>query len=151
MTGYIGRFGGSSRPADMQRWTEVSTNGWSLLALMADRLAAAGVSINELRILEVLDAMREAGISEIAARTHIQVSTVSRQVTRLIAVGSVERAPAGSDARHRVVRLTDDGRTALAGCRAIRDALVRKHVVDVLEADEYLSLAQAFKKIGDSI
>ncbi len=121
------------------------------MALFTDQLAASGISLTELRILEMLDSLGAAGISEIASANYMRLSTVSRQVTRLIAVGSVERAPGGSDARHRVVRLTAEGRAELARYCEVRDELVRKHVVNVLEPDEYRTVAKAFRKIGKSV
>lgn len=60
-------------------------------------------------------------VSDIAADLHLDVSTVSRQVSQLVANGFVERAPDPSDGRAHVLALTDSGRELLVTIRERRD------------------------------
>ena len=61
-------------------------------------------------------------VSDIAAALHLDVSTVSRQVSHLVAKGFVERQPDASDGRAHVLALTGPGRELLVDIRERRNA-----------------------------
>ncbi len=88
-------------------------------------------------------------ISDIASSTHIQMSTVSRQIGRLVDQGLVERIDEvdGDDARHRWVRATATGRERLRRLVACRDAAVYEHVVSVLGEEDFLVLGSLFQRL----
>ena len=89
---------------------------------------------------------------DIAAATHIQMSTVSRQISRLLDQGLVERVDdvQGDDARHRWVRPTAAGSAYLRELVELRDSLVRENVVDVLGEEDFLELGRLFKKLAQN-
>ncbi|MFW5470561.1 MarR family winged helix-turn-helix transcriptional regulator [Knoellia sp. CPCC 206435] len=60
-------------------------------------------------------------VSDIAAALHLDVSTVSRQVSQLVAKGFVERLPDASDGRAHVLALTETGRDLLVEIRERRN------------------------------
>ena len=59
-------------------------------------------------------------ISELATTLHNDVSTVSRQVSSLVARGLLEKSADPSDGRAWVVSLTEHGRTSLGRIQASR-------------------------------
>lgn len=129
-------------------WLEVVDGGWALMAQVAAGFSARGLSVSDLRLLEVLGTRREFGISELAAAVHIGVSTLSRQIARLIESGDVVRVRSDTDGRHRLVRMTEAGRQNLDRHLELRDELVRTYVVDSLTPEEYRALGAAFAKIA---
>jgi DNA-binding MarR family transcriptional regulator len=79
----------------------------------ADALARAGLSIAAWRVLAVLatrDALRQ---TDLAALTSIDVSTLSRLITRLVHDGLVRRTRSRADTREVAVALTRKARTML--------------------------------------
>jgi DNA-binding MarR family transcriptional regulator len=116
--------------------------GWLLVVDFGQNtLARHGLSIAMWRILAVLandDGQRQI---DLAARTSIDVSTLSRVVTRLVKTGLVTRTRSATNNREVVVRLTPKGaamlarviphaidleRTAIAGVPAKDLAVVRR-------------------------
>lgn len=61
-------------------------------------------------------------VSEIAERVHLDVSTVSRQVSALVAQGLVSRIDDPRDGRAHMLTLTDEGRALLTTIRDRRNA-----------------------------
>ncbi|NHC44300.1 MarR family winged helix-turn-helix transcriptional regulator [Motilibacter aurantiacus] len=55
--------------------------------------------------------------SALADRLHVDLSVISRQAGQLAAQGLVERLPDPEDRRSHRLRITEDGRTRLAGVR----------------------------------
>lgn len=109
---------------------------------------AAGFSATDMRLLEIMGARESAGISEVAATMHAGLSTVSRIVSRFVDDGILERVPSRADARHRLVRITAVGRVELDRQIGVRDALIRKHVLDVLDPEQYQMLGDIFDRIS---
>ncbi|WP_084108966.1 MarR family winged helix-turn-helix transcriptional regulator [Knoellia aerolata] len=74
-------------------------------------------------------------VSDIAAAIHLDVSTVSRQVSHLVAQGLVERLPDPSDGRAHVLTLTEPGRDLLVAIRERRNAWLAEVTADWDDAD----------------
>jgi DNA-binding MarR family transcriptional regulator len=115
------------------------------LALVLDfgqnTLAQYGLSIAMWRVLAVLSNHEGQRQIDLAARTSIDVSTLSRVVSRLVKMGLVSRTRSATNSREVVVRLTAKGaailtrvipqaiaaeRTAIAGVSAKDLAIVRR-------------------------
>ncbi len=136
--------------AQRRAWESVVDGGWRILTLVNQTTADLGYpSTPDLRVLDALGREPRMRISDIAAATHIQMSTVSRQISRLIEQEMVERVAEvdSDDARHRWVRPTEAGREYLDGLLRCRDQAVRKHVLDVLGEDGFLELGVLFAKL----
>ncbi len=89
-------------------------------------------------------------MSELAERLNVDLSTVSRHVTRLQRDGYVDRTTDPSDRRASLLRLSDTGRDAV--CR-VRDAR-RAHVAALLEewpASDRTTLAALLDRLVDTI
>ncbi|KGN31678.1 MarR family transcriptional regulator [Knoellia sinensis KCTC 19936] len=74
-------------------------------------------------------------VSEIAAAIHLDVSTVSRQVSQVVAKGFVERLPDESDGRAHVLALTRAGRELLVDIRARRNLWLAEVTADWTDRD----------------
>jgi DNA-binding MarR family transcriptional regulator len=115
------------------------------LALVVDftqtALVGPGLSIAMWRVLAVLSHDGGQRQIDLAAKTSIDVSTLSRVVTRLVKMGLVTRTRSATNSREVVVRLTPKGiavvteaipkaiaaeRTAIAGVPAKDLAVVRR-------------------------
>jgi DNA-binding MarR family transcriptional regulator len=75
-----------------------------------DVLAPVGLSVPMWRVLAALSSTGEQRHTDLAALTSIEVSTLSRIVTRLIRMGLVARAPSKTSGREVAVALTQRGR-----------------------------------------
>jgi DNA-binding MarR family transcriptional regulator len=79
-----------------------------------DALTKAGLSIASWRVLAVLSGNGALRQTDLAEKTSIEVSTLSRLITRLMRDGLVQRSRSRSDSREVSVGLTRRGRTLLA-------------------------------------
>lgn len=131
-------------------WQSFVDGGWALMAQVNSTFGANGWTTTDLRILEVLATREQFGISELAATVHMGVSTVSRQVGRLIDTGDVVRVRSDLDGRHRLVRITDTGRETLSRIALVRNGVVREYVVDVLGEDDFTTICLAMRKVRGS-
>ncbi|MGW8813405.1 MarR family winged helix-turn-helix transcriptional regulator [Gordonia terrae] len=125
--------------------------GWALFARVNEEFARRGLSVSDLRILEAVCEARQLGVSEVADAVHMRVSTVSRMIARLSDDGDIHRFESKADGRHRLVRLTDQGRRTLADHVSVRDQVIRRFVVDAMTPDEFTALGVAFRKIADAV
>lgn len=84
-------------------------------------------------LFNLLDEPRR--LSEIAERVHLDISTVSRQVSTLVAQGLVAKVADPSDGRAQMLTLTDEGRQMLIAIRARRNGWLAEVVTDWSDAD----------------
>lgn len=120
----------------------------SLLLAQASALAEAAVArvaaahhlrLEEWRILDYLARCGGAGMSELAAAVLLTNPTLTRTVDNLVSVGLVHRAPAPTDRRKVVVRLTRTGATthaALIDRVSAAEAAVFAGALDEADAEE---------------
>ena len=73
----------------VELWQSFVDGGWALMAQVNSTFGANGWTTTDLRILEVLASRQQFGISELATTVHMGVSTMSRQIGRLIDTGDV--------------------------------------------------------------
>jgi len=132
---------------EAQSWLELVDGGWALFERINDEFVRRGLSLSDLRILEVIGQSPRQLVSEVADAVHMRVSTVSRMIGRLCDVGDVERLESKADGRYRLVRLTEQGQATLETHVLLRDRVIRRYVVDALTADEFAALGSAFGKI----
>jgi len=74
-------------------WQSFVDGGWALMAQVNSTFGAHGWTTTDLRLLEVLGTREQFGISELASTVHMGVSTVSRQIGRMIDTGDVACVP----------------------------------------------------------
>jgi DNA-binding MarR family transcriptional regulator len=87
------------------------------------------LALGEYMILEALADRPVLRMTDIAGGGLASRSTVSRQVSRLVEMGDVERLPDVSDARNRLVRITDAGREHLRRASTGHADRVRRHLL----------------------
>jgi DNA-binding MarR family transcriptional regulator len=81
-------------------------------------------------------------MSQLARHQAVSLPTVSRSVDMLVRRGLVERWVDKADRRQTLVRLTPDGRDALASVRRRAEAHIQ-HRLETLSADERVQLIAA--------
>lgn len=89
-------------------------------------------------------------VSDIAAALHLDVSTVSRQVSQLVAKGFVERLPDASDGRAHVLALTTSGRELLVEIRARRNTWLDE-VTSEWSAADLADLDRLLRRFADDV
>ncbi|MEO9329189.1 MarR family winged helix-turn-helix transcriptional regulator [Gordonia aurantiaca] len=137
--------------SEAESWLSLVDGGWALFARVNDEFVKRGLSLSDLRILEAIGQAHEQLVSEVAEVMHMRVSTVSRMIGRLSDVGDVERLESKADGRHRLVRLTEQGRASLAEHVGLRDRVIRRFVVDAMTPEEFTALGVAFAKIKATV
>jgi MarR family transcriptional regulator, organic hydroperoxide resistance regulator len=88
----------------------INRAGMRLAVNFARDIADTGVALQEWRVLAVLAAAGEQRLSDLAGLTSIDLSTLSRLVTRMARQGFVARLSGNGDRRERRIALTDKGR-----------------------------------------
>jgi DNA-binding MarR family transcriptional regulator len=88
----------------------INRAGVRLAVNFARDIADTGVALQEWRVLAVLAATGEQRLSDLAGLTSIDLSTLSRLVTRMARQGLVARLSGNGDRRERRIALTEKGR-----------------------------------------
>jgi MarR family transcriptional regulator, organic hydroperoxide resistance regulator len=88
----------------------INRAGVRLAVNFARDIADTGVALQEWRVLAVLAAAGEQRLSDLAGLTSIDLSTLSRLVTRMARQGLVTRLDGKADRRERRIALTASGR-----------------------------------------
>ncbi|WP_181702454.1 MarR family winged helix-turn-helix transcriptional regulator [Chthonobacter albigriseus] len=78
---------------------------------LQERLRPAGVPIEQLRILEVLNSANGRPMGELATKALIEPTTLTKIVDRMVSDGLVFRAPDPSDRRRVLIRIAPGGKT----------------------------------------
>lgn len=117
-----------------------------LEAELEERLRPGGVSIEQYRILEVLDASEPVAMGEIARQSLIEAPTLTKIIDRMVAEGLVYRAPDPND-RRRVLILTAPAGTALfKRLRGISTAQEQR-IAERLESEKAAALRSLLKEL----
>lgn len=151
----VGNFGapdGALSPQQKKQWYALLGSASELWHAIQVRTAAASpLTYAEWRLLEVMSVAPSLRISDLSELTRIGMSTVSRQVSKLIEAGWAEVVDGASgDARQKWVAITDAGRAALQPVTNARDAAVRDLVLGILTEDEFSQVVDMFRRIGES-
>jgi MarR family transcriptional regulator, organic hydroperoxide resistance regulator len=101
----------------------------------AQALRRHHLSIAMWRVLAALSANGGQRLVDLSAMTSIDVSTLSRMVTRLIRLGLATRARSQKSEREIVVRLTSKGRTIVAGLIPIALRFEQRVIAGIPEGD----------------
>ena len=120
-----------------------------LRAIEADLERAGCVPLAWYDVLLELNATedRRLRMQELASRTVLSRTRVSRLVDDLVAEGYVSRAPDPADGRVSYAVLTPAGRTALRKAAPVYLAGIRRHFTDHLTATERSRLATTLGKV----
>lgn len=118
--------------------------------LGADLEAEQHLSISEYGVLMNLSEApdRQLRMNELAGRSDLSLSGMTRIVARLAADGLVERVKDACDARGALAVLTDAGLARLEQAYPSHLASVRRHVLDHLGDVDLMALAQALRRFA---
>lgn len=107
-----------------------------------------GLSDADIEILLALSDAPENTLRALALRcaVHWEKSRLSHHVARMERRGLVARAECVEDGRGAIIRLTADGREAIAGACCVRARAIRTHLLDRLtdvQVDALIELSEA--------
>lgn len=128
----------------------INRTGVALATRFGAALRQAGISLQEWRVLA---ALREHGgqrLTELAARTSIEVSTLSRLVAGLVTAGLVSRQRASDDARAVAIHLSEAG-ARLTGTLIPPARSLEQDAMAGLDAAEVAQLAALLKRVYDNL
>ncbi|MGL5849686.1 MAG: MarR family winged helix-turn-helix transcriptional regulator [Phycicoccus sp.] len=151
---------GTSSPAgvrwlsdDEQRaWRSYLRAGRELNVALDRDLQRAGISLPEYELLSMLSeadgsSLRMSALADLVVQSR---SRVTHAAGRLECRGWVERTPAPDDGRGVILRLTADGEAAIHRFAVVHVASVRRHLVDLLTADQLRALGEAMQTVRDA-
>ena len=116
--------------------------------LDTDLRADAGLPLADFDVLaQLADAGGELRMTELAARTLLSRSGLTRRVARLVEEGLVRRANATEDGRGVVVALTDAGVARVTETVPVHLRGVSKLFVEQLDDQELAVLESALRKV----
>jgi DNA-binding MarR family transcriptional regulator len=119
--------------------------------LDAELIDAERLSANEYAVLVILSESegRQLRMAELAERTSLTVSGMTRVVQRLVDDGLAERLQCNEDRRGAFASLTDKGFERLERAYPVHLEGARRHVIDHLAGFDLAELARAFALIGE--
>ena len=124
----------------------INRAGMRLAANFGRDIAGTGIALQEWRVLAALAHAGEQRLSDLAALTSIELSTLSRLVARMARDGLLRRVRANGDRRERRVALSVAGRRKM---RAILPVARRYEQIALagLDTDEALRLKRLLGRV----
>ena len=116
-----------------------------LRCLSGDRMRRGELSFTSFHILSMLDRHGEMAMSRVADMLDVSLSNASGVIDRLEDRGFVERVRVPDDRRVVLVRVSDEGRAALARSEVVKDELISS----ILRQLDDRRLANVASAIGD--
>ena len=115
-------------------------------------LQDVGISLPEYELMSMLSEAPDAQMrmSTLASLIVQSRSRVTHTAARLERRGWVCRTPAPDDGRGVLLRLTEGGRVALDSFAVVHIASVRRHLIDVLTAEQFATLGATMQIVRDA-
>lgn len=117
---------------------------------MTKALMKVGMSQTLWRVLAILNDKNPSTVSDIARRSVIKNSTLTRMLGRMEGDGFVERVPWSEDKRIIHVSITESGVTALSQALEIADRVYERTFENVAEKD-IQTLTQSLKTMRENL
>jgi len=131
--------------------------GWALVqaarlhrARTGDRLAKIGLFAGQEQVVQVLAAAGTMTMGDLAALLRVRPPTASKTVTRLAALGIVERRAEAGDGRVVRVRLTEVGLAKAQAIEAIQEE-VEAELLDHLDKGDRRRLRKLLRKAAKGL
>ena len=131
--------------------------GWALIqaarlhrARTGDRLAKIGLFAGQEQVVQVLAAAGTMTMGDLAALLRVRPPTASKTVTRLAALGIVERRAEAGDGRVVRVRLTEAGLAKAQAIEAIQEE-VEAELLDHLDKGDRRRLRKLLRKAAKGL
>ncbi|OBA96991.1 MarR family transcriptional regulator [Mycobacteriaceae bacterium 1482268.1] len=117
-----------------------------VLGLLRPKLAGSDFGLTEARVLFELAQNRQTAVTDLRRTLDLDAGYLSRILSRFIADGLVERRQSQTDARRRLVSLTEAGKAAFATLDSLQaDAI--DQLVEPLDANQRSELVTAMGRI----
>lgn len=112
----------------------------------------AGISLDRalFPLLVMVERLGPIGIVDLADRVGRDYTTVSRQVSKLEALGFVERKPSATDGRAREATITPNGQALTEKIDLAREAMARSIFADWPEQD-VVELIRLMRRFADAV
>lgn len=131
--------------------------GWALVqaarlhrSRIGDRLAALGLFAGQEQVVQALAAAGTMTMGDLAATLRVRPPTASKTISRLAALGIVERRAEAGDGRIVRVRLTDSGLAKAEAIERIWDD-VEAELLDGFDNKERRRLRKLLRKVARSL
>jgi DNA-binding MarR family transcriptional regulator len=106
-----------------------------MAASHAPEFSEVGLTMSQAKVLYLVQASAPLGLSELAGRLGVGVSTASGLVERLVEAGLLDRRDDPVDRRHVLLSLTDTGTASLDRMRELNTGHMRLMLEHVSDAD----------------
>lgn len=131
--------------------------GWGLVqaarlhrSRMGDKLASLGLFAGQEQVLQALAASDVMTMGELASVLRVRPPTASKTVSRLAALGLVERHAEPDDARVVRVRLTDEGRRKSGSIERVWED-VEAEVLDGFDTKDRKRLRKLLRRVAKNL
>ncbi|MBI3710332.1 MAG: MarR family transcriptional regulator [Proteobacteria bacterium] len=128
----------------------INRTGRKLAAIYGRELRNYGIDIQEWRVLAVLQSHGDQRLIDLAALTSIDVSTLSRLVTRMVGAGLVQRTRGARDGRSVQVSLTERSRRIVLQL-VPKARSVERAALNGMSTDEVEQLKQHLSRIQQNL
>jgi DNA-binding MarR family transcriptional regulator len=138
--------------SEMQAWQAFLRASTRLMERLDAELDGFGISLADYEILVHLsdEPTGELRMTELAARTLVSRSGLTRRLDRLVEGGLVMRRSCATDRRGVLAVLTPAGRARLEEAAPTHVDGVRRHFISQLRNQDLLALADALNAVVDS-
>ncbi len=128
----------------------INRAGVRLVAHFSIRLRAEGLGIQDWRVLAALFEQDGQRLSDLAERTSIEISTLSRIIGGMETTGLLRRTRANTDARAVAIRIEPRGREMVQRLLPAAEALQRNALAGLTEAEE-AQLKELLRRVYENL
>ena len=134
---------------EMAAWRAYIETVVDLTAALEADLAPHGLTLGDYQVLVYLSEADEHALRmcDLATQLQLSPSGLTRRLDGLVRMGVVERRPSDLDRRVMLAVLTDHGRAYLEKVAPDHVESVRRHIIDLLDADDQAAMARIFRTI----
>ncbi|MET0772534.1 MAG: MarR family transcriptional regulator [Candidatus Limnocylindrales bacterium] len=100
-----------------------------------DDLLAVDITMQQAKALHVIAAEPGIGVTALATRLGVGLSTTSGSIDRLAEIGLIDRRHDDHDRRHVMLTLTDEGRAVVDRFRDVGVGILREHLPHLRPAE----------------
>lgn len=134
---------------EMAAWRSFVETHHDLMSAIEADLGPCGLTLGDYQVLVYLTEAEDQQLRmcDLAERLQLSPSGLTRRLDGLVKAGWVERRSSDLDRRVMLAGLTRAGREHLASAAPHHVASVRARMIDVLDTDDHVAIARAFRKI----
>ncbi|WP_156377896.1 MarR family winged helix-turn-helix transcriptional regulator [Williamsia sp. Leaf354] len=142
----------SMSPEEQRSWRAFVDGTHALLVTLDKALVCdVDLALGEFLLLTALSENDSMRMSDLSSSGLGSRSTISRQVSRLVGIGDIARLPDSTDARNRLVSITDRGLEHLRVAEVDHSRRVRKHLLAHISTEQLDELGSIFTRVRDGL